>query len=145
MPWINDTKFFFYNKKMLADAGHQRRRPRRGTSVVTDAKAIKAKGIVQYPLAWSWQQAEAASSATGRSWRPSSAARTSLTPRATRSFNQGGGLGALQFMKQTIDDGLTNPASLGFVEDDGSQHLGSAGNAAFALNWTFVLRRRQRP
>ncbi len=39
-------------------------------------------------------------------------------------FNTGGGLAALQFMKQTIDLGLTNPASLGFVEDDVNKTLG---------------------
>ena len=50
----------------------------------------------------------------------------------------GGGLAALEFMKKTIEDGLTNPASLGFIEDDVNKTVG-AGQAAMALNWTYGL------
>jgi multiple sugar transport system substrate-binding protein len=41
-------------------------------------------------------------------------------------------------MKQTLDEGLTNPASLGFLEDDVNKTMG-AGQAAMALNWTYGL------
>ena len=58
VPWINDTKFFFYNKKMFSDAGIAAA-PKTWDEVLADAKAIKDKGIVQYPLVWSWIQAEA--------------------------------------------------------------------------------------
>ena len=58
MPWINDTKFFFFNKQMLADAGITTP-PKTWDDVVTAAKAVKAKGLVQYPLVASWKQAEA--------------------------------------------------------------------------------------
>jgi len=59
VPWINDTKFLFYNKKMLADAGFSSP-PKTWDELLTQAKAIKDKGIVEYPLVWSWAQAEAA-------------------------------------------------------------------------------------
>jgi multiple sugar transport system substrate-binding protein len=52
------------------------------------------------------------------------------------TFNSGGGLAALEFMKQTVDDGLTNPASLGFTEVDVNNTI-AAGQAAMGLNWTF--------
>ena len=39
-------------------------------------------------------------------------------------------------MKKSIDLGLTNPASLGFVEDDVNKTIG-AGDAAMGLNWTY--------
>ena len=134
VPWINDTKFFFYNKKMLADAGITSA-PKTWDDVITAAKAIKAKGTVKYPLVWSWNQAEAvicdwaeiAGVMGGANFVDDSGKAT---------FNSGGGLAALQFMKQTIDLGLTNPASLGFIEDDVNKTLG-AGDAAMALNWTY--------
>jgi multiple sugar transport system substrate-binding protein len=134
VPWINDTKFFFYNTKMLADAGVTGV-PKTWDDVVAAAQAIKAKGAVKYPLVWSWTQAEAvicdwtelAGVMGGANFIDDSGA---------AKFNTGGGLAALQFMKQTLDQGLTNPASLGFVEDDVNKTLG-AGNAAMGLNWTY--------
>jgi multiple sugar transport system substrate-binding protein len=134
VPWINDTKFFFYNKKMLADAGVTGV-PKTWDDVIAAAKAIKAKGTVQYPLVWSWTQAEAvicdwaeiAGVMGGANFVDAS---------GKAQFNTGGGLAALQFMKQSIDLGLTNPASLGFVEDDVNKTLG-AGDAAMGLNWTY--------
>jgi len=134
VPWINDTKFFFYNKKMFADAGVTSV-PKTWDEVITAAKAIKDKGIVKYPLVWSWTQAEAvicdwaeiAGTMGGADF---------IDADGKAKFNTGGGLAALKFMKQTIDLGLTNPASLGFIEDDVNKTLG-AGNAAMALNWTY--------
>ncbi|HEU4673664.1 MAG TPA: extracellular solute-binding protein [Candidatus Limnocylindrales bacterium] len=134
VPWINDTKFFFYNKKMLADAGVTGV-PKTWDDVLAAAKAIKDKNLVKYPLVWSWTQAEAvicdwtelAGVMGGADFIDTSGA---------AKFNTGGGLAALQFMKKSIDDGLTNPASLGFVEDDVNKTIG-AGQAAMGLNWTY--------
>jgi multiple sugar transport system substrate-binding protein len=134
VPWINDTKFFFYNKKMFADAGVTSV-PKTWDDVITAAKAIKAKGIVKYPLVWSWTQAEAVICDWAEIAGVMGGA-TFVDDAGKAQFNTGGGLAALQFMKQTIDLGLTNPASLGFVEDDVNKTLG-AGDAAMALNWTY--------
>ena len=134
VPWINDTKFFFYNKKMFDQAGITSP-PKTWDEVVTDAKAIKAKGIVQYPLAWSWVQAEAVIC----DWAEIAAVMGGanfVDDQGNPTFNKGGGLAALQFMKQTIDDGITNPASLGFKEDDVNNTI-AAGQAAMGLNWTY--------
>jgi multiple sugar transport system substrate-binding protein len=134
VPWINDTKFFFYNKKMLTDAGIASV-PKTWDDVIAAAKAIKAKGIVKYPLVWSWNQAEAVIC----DWTEIAGVMGGanfVDDSGKAQFNTGGGLAALQFMKQTIDLGLTNPASLGFVEDDVNKTLG-AGDAAMALNWTY--------
>jgi len=134
VPWINDTKFFFYNKKMFDQAGITSP-PKTWDEVVTDAKTLKAKGIVQFPLAWSWIQAEAVIC----DWAEIAAVMGGanfVDDQGNPTFNKGGGLAALQFMKQTIDDGLTNPASLGFKEDDVNSTL-AAGQAAMGLNWTY--------
>jgi len=134
VPWINDTKFFFYNKKMLADVGVMSA-PKTWDEVITAAKAIKAKGTVQYPLAWSWIQAEAVICDWAEIAGVMGGANF-IDDQGNATFNKGGGLAALQFMKQTIDDGLTNPASLGFKEDDVNSTI-AAGQAAMGLNWTY--------
>jgi multiple sugar transport system substrate-binding protein len=54
------------------------------------------------------------------------------------AFNTGGGLAALEFMKKTIDDGITNPASTESLETDVVKIV-SQGQAAMALNWTFMF------
>ncbi len=134
VPWINDTKFFFYNTKMLADAGVTSV-PKTWDDVIAAAQAIKAKGAVKYPLVWSWTQAEAVIC----DWTEIAGVMggaTFVDDSGKALFNTGGGLAALQFMKKSIDLGLTNPASLGFVEDDVNKTLG-AGDAAMALNWTY--------
>jgi multiple sugar transport system substrate-binding protein len=134
VPWINDTKFFFYNKQMFAQAGITSA-PKTWDDVIADAQAIKAKGIVQYPLVWSWKQVEAVIC----DWTELAGAMGGanfIDGQGNATFNTGGGLAALQFMKKTIDLGLTNPASLGFIEDDVNATM-SAGQAAMALNWTY--------
>jgi multiple sugar transport system substrate-binding protein len=134
VPWINDTKFFFYNKKMLADAGVMHG-PTTWDEVIAAAKAIKSKGIVQYPLAWSWIQAEAVICDWAEIAGVMGGANF-IDDQGNATFNKGGGLAALQFMKMTIDEGLTNPASLGFKEDDVNSTI-AAGQAAMGLNWTY--------
>jgi multiple sugar transport system substrate-binding protein len=134
VPWINDSKFFLFNTKMLADAGVTTP-PKTWDDVVADAKAIKAKGLVQFPLVGSWKQAEAVIC----DWTQLAAvfgATDFVDAQGKALFNTDGGLEALQFMKQLLDDGLMNPASLGFNEDDVNATM-SAGQAAMALNWTY--------
>ena len=134
VPWINDTKFFFYNKQMFTQAGITSA-PRRWDDVVTDAKAIKAKGIVQYPIVASWKQVEAVIC----DWTQLAAVfggANFLDAQGNATFNTSGGLGALQFMKSLLDQKLVNPASLGFIEDDVNSTM-AAGQAAMALNWTY--------
>ena len=134
VPWINDSKFFFYNRTMLTDAGITAA-PKSWDDVVTAAKAVKAKGTVQFPIVASWAQKEAVIC----DWTQLAAvfgATDFVDAQGKALFNTGGGLKALQFMKQLLDDGLVNPASLGFIEDDVNNTM-SAGQAAMALNWTY--------
>lgn len=58
VPWILDTKYFFYNKDILKAAG-VKSTPKTWDDVFAAAKQIKSRHIIQYPLIWSWAQAEA--------------------------------------------------------------------------------------
>lgn len=135
LPWILDTKYLFYNKDMLAKAGIAAP-PKTWEELMAQAKIIKEKGIVEYPIVWSWAQAEAVIcdyttllSAFGGSF---------LDANSKPVFDQGGGLKALEYMKSTLDVGVTNPNSKEYLEED-VRRVFQNGEAAFALNWTYMF------
>ncbi len=135
LPWILDTKYLFYNKDMLTKAGISAP-PKTWDELVQDAKMIKDKGILDTPIAWSWAQAEAAIcdyatlvDAYGGKF---------LDDSGKPAFQTDGGLKALQYMVQTVKDGVTNPNSKEFLEED-VRRVFQNGEAAFALNWTYMF------
>ncbi|MGN6551530.1 MAG: extracellular solute-binding protein, partial [Pararhizobium sp.] len=134
LPWILDTKYLFYNKEMLSKAGISSP-PKTWDEVLKDAKIIKDKGITQYPIAWSWAQAEAVIcdyatlvDAYGGKF---------LTADGKPAFQTDGGLDALKYMVSSMKDGLSNPNSKEFLEED-VRRVFQNGQAAFALNWTYM-------
>jgi multiple sugar transport system substrate-binding protein len=134
VPWILDTKYFFYNKKMLGEAGVSP--PDTWDAVVGAARALKSSGVVEYPLVWSWAQAEALIcdyttllGAYGGKFFDES---------GEPAFNSGGGLQALEFMRMTLDEKLSNPASTESLEED-VRRIISQGEAGMALNWTYMF------
>ncbi len=135
LPWIVDSKFLFYNKAMFAKAGIATP-PRTWAEVEQDAILLKQKGIVQYPLVSSWSQNEAltadyAAILAGFDGKFVDAAGKPV-------FQTGGGLEAAKWMAQSIlKDKVTNPHSLEYVEDD-VKRVFSSGQAAMALNWTYM-------
>jgi multiple sugar transport system substrate-binding protein len=134
MPWSVDSKYLFYNKEMLQKAGIANP-PKTWDELLADAKIIKQKGIVDYPIVWSWSQAEAVIcdyaillQAYGGKF---------LDENGKPAFNKGGGLDALKYMVQSLKDGVTNPHSIEYLEED-VRGVFSSGKAAFALNWTYM-------
>lgn len=133
MPWILDTKYVFYNKDMLAKAGIANP-PSTWAELAEQAATIKEKGIVKYPIVWSWSQSEAMicdyttlSAAHGGTFFES----------GKPSFNKGGSLAAVEYMVDTLKKGLTNPSSREYLEED-VRRVFSNGEAAFAMNWTYM-------
>jgi multiple sugar transport system substrate-binding protein len=134
VPWILDTKYFFYNTEMLKAAGFNTA-PGTWDDVFTIAKAMKSQGIAEHPLIWSWAQAEAV--ICDYAQLLGAYGGTFLDDSGQPAFNSGGGLTALETMVKTIDDGTTNPASTESIETDVVKIV-SQGQAAMALNWTFM-------
>lgn len=134
LPWNSDTKFFFYNKQMLAKAGISAP-PKTWDELYADARKIKEKGIVQYPIVWSWSQAEAL--ICDYTVLVNGFGGDLFDDNNEPAFNRGGGLKALQFMVKTLKEGLSNPASIESLEED-VRRIYSTGQAAFALNWTYM-------
>ncbi|MQW32679.1 extracellular solute-binding protein [Sinorhizobium meliloti] len=135
MPWVLDTKYLFYNKDMLAKAGFKAP-PKTWDELMTQAKAIKDKGIVEHPLVWSWSQAEAVICDYGTLL--SAYGGKFLDDDGKPVFQNGGGLKALDYMAASIKDGTTNPNSREYLEED-VRRVFQDGEAAFALNWTYMF------
>lgn len=133
MPWILDTKYLFYNKEMLEKAGIAKP-PATWDEVTADAKIIKDKGLAKFPIVWAWSQAETVVCDYG-----------TLVQAYGGDFTNGGKISftgpaekqALGYMKASLESGLTNPASTEYVEDDVLKVF-TNGEAAFALNWTYM-------
>lgn len=133
MPWILDTEYLYYNKDMLKRAGIQHP-PRTWEELQQQAEILKKKNVVKYPIVWSWAQAEAlitdyttlVSAFGGQFYKGDQPV-----------FNTDGGLKALQYMTNSLKSGVTNPNSTQYLEED-VRRVFSSGQAAFALNWTYM-------
>jgi multiple sugar transport system substrate-binding protein len=133
MPWLMDVKYFIYNKDMLTKAGITNP-PTTWEELVTQAQAIKDQGLVEYPIVWSWNQKEGVVCdftvllfGNGGAF---------LDANGKPAFNNEKGVQVLTWMKQTLDDGLSNPSSISSDENAVRDDF-IAGKSAFAVNWLF--------
>lgn len=135
MPWLLDEKYFFYNEDLLAQAGFTAP-PATWEELVAQAQVMKDKGIVEYPIVWSWGQYEAAIC----DWVVLLAGNggTLMDDKGAPTFNSPAGVKTLEWMVKSIDDGITNPASVSYVEED-VRNVFSQGKAAFAVNWNYMF------
>jgi len=142
VPWILDTKYLFANQAHLAQVGIKPEQLQTWDQVLAAARTVKRKGIVQFPLVWSWAESEALLcdyaqllGAFGGRF---------LDDSGQPAFHRGGGVKALEFMRATIDEKLTNPKSLTYL-DDGVLNEFIAGQATFGLNWTYMINDANNP
>jgi multiple sugar transport system substrate-binding protein len=135
-PWILDTKYLYYNKQMISQAGVSPSDFKTLDGLVASLKKIKSSGAVQYPWIGSWAQAEAVICDYAQFLGAYDGKFLDSSGKA--AFNTGGGVKALEFMKMLLDDGLANPASTSSLEDDVLKSFSEGQNAA-NLNWTFQL------
>ncbi|MGE0074466.1 MAG: sugar ABC transporter substrate-binding protein [Sphaerochaetaceae bacterium] len=133
LPWFLDTMYLFYNNDMLNKAGFTQP-PMSIEEMVDMGRAIKAKGIVEYPFVFSLAQAEALIcvyanflEAFGGSFQDASG----------KYILDKSGLKALEFLVSLKNEGLLNPNSLEYLEED-VRRVFSSGDAAFTLNWAYM-------
>jgi multiple sugar transport system substrate-binding protein len=133
MPWLMDVKYFMYNKEMLDKAGFTAP-PKTWEELVAQAKVIKQKGLAEFPITWSWNQKEGVvCDFTALLFGNGGAF---LDASGKPIFNNEKGVQALTWMKQTIDDGLSNPSAVSSDEMAVESNF-LAGKSAFAVNWLF--------
>ena len=135
LPWLLDQKYFFYNEKLLKEAGFDAP-PATWEELLDQAKVIKEKGVAEYPIVWSWSQAEAAVCdwVTLLYGNGGMMADNDGKP----AFNSPIGVKTLEWMVKTIDDGFTNPSSIASLEED-VRNVFSQGKAVYALNWNYMF------
>jgi multiple sugar transport system substrate-binding protein len=133
MPWLMDVKYFMYNQDILQKAGISAP-PKIWEELVDEAKIIKQKGLSEYPVIWSWNQKEGVvCDFTVLLFGDGGAF---LDASGKPVFNDAKGVEVLTWMKQTIDDGLSNPSSISSDENAVEADF-LAGKSAFAVNWLF--------
>jgi multiple sugar transport system substrate-binding protein len=133
MPWLMDVKYFMFNKQMLAAAGFNDP-PTTWEELVTQATAIKAKGLAEFPIMWSWNQKEGV--VCDFTVLLYGNGGTFLDASGKPAFNNDKGVQILTWMKQTIDLGLTNPSAISSDEMAVETDF-LAGKSAYAVNWLF--------
>ncbi len=131
MPWLMDVKYFMYNKDMLQKAGFTDP-PKTWGELVAQAKTIKQQGIAEFPIIWSWNQKEGVVCDFTVLLFGNGGAFVDASGKP--AFNNDKGVQVLTWMKQTIDDGLTNPSSVTSDEPAVRDNF-VAGSSAFAVNW----------
>jgi len=134
LPWLLDLEYFFYNEQILNEAGIENP-PTTWEGVVEQSKIIKEKGIVEYPMVWSWAQIEALICDWVTLLKGNNG--EFFDENNKPAFNNEEGIETLTWMKETIDSGLTNPASLSANEEE-VRRIFSQGNAAFTINWVYM-------
>lgn len=133
LPWFLDTMYLFYNKAMLEEAGFNEE-PKSLEEMIDMARTLKEKGIVEYPFVFSMAQAEALicvyanfMEAMGRDFQDADG----------NWIVQDTGLEPLQMLIDMLNEGLINPNSTEYLEED-VRMVFSSGDAAFCLNWMYV-------
>ncbi|MBO8126360.1 MAG: ABC transporter substrate-binding protein [Firmicutes bacterium] len=134
LPYLLDQMYFYYNEEMLKKAGFDAP-PTTWEELVEQAKVLKEKGIVEYPIVWSWGQIEALIC----TWVPLLYGNGGefFTEDGKPVFNSPEGVEALTWMVDTLKSGISNPASITYGEEDVRSTF-SQGKAAFAVNWIYM-------
>jgi multiple sugar transport system substrate-binding protein len=135
LPWGPSTKLFFWNEQLLKKGGVDPAGVTTWDAAVAAAKQLKSSGVLDHPFIWSWSQAEAIMCDFAQLL--GSFGGQFLDSAGNPVFNTGGGLAAQEWMKMTLDEGLSDPASTKSLEDDVKKVL-LQNRAAMALNWEYV-------
>ncbi|WP_332446735.1 extracellular solute-binding protein [Sphaerochaeta sp.] len=133
LPWFLDTMYLFYNKSMLQKAGFSNP-PKSIEEMVDMGRALKAKGIVEYPFVFSLAQAEALICVYSNFLE---AYGGSFQDAQGNYILDKTGVKALDLLVSLKKEGLLNPNSLEFLEED-VRRVFSTGDAAFTLNWGYM-------
>lgn len=134
LPWKAEYMVFVYNKQMLADAGIENP-PTTWDELVQDSILLKQKGIVEYPIAFTW----------GTGYEQITSDYTMIVKSMGGDlfdkdgkpvFNQSAGVKALQLMYDMINkDQIVDPAALTIKGGGTRRDIVMGGQAAFAFLW----------
>jgi multiple sugar transport system substrate-binding protein len=136
LPADDEMKFLYYNEKMLKDGGFNAP-PKTWDELIEMSKTLKTKGIAKSGIAFAWKQAEGLLceytlylNGFGGKFQDD---------KGNWTFNEGGGLKALEFMVSMLKDkDIADPSST--TLDDGTVlNTYTGGGIPFMLNWSFAV------
>ena len=118
VAWNNDTRFFFYNKAMLAKAGISAP-PKTWSEVLEQSKKLKAAGISEFPIAEYWNQEWALANSTAFYLYGFGA--NYFDAKGNITINKSEGVAALQLMTDMLrKDKIVNPSSVTLSQEGAS-------------------------
>ncbi len=134
LPWKSEFMVFVYNKKMLSDAGIANP-PATYDELIQDSKILKEKGIVEYPIAFTWAAGYEQISSDYNMFVKSMGGQL-FDDSGKPVFNTGAGVKALQMMYDMINTyKIVDPAALTLKGGGTRRDIVMGGNAAFAFLW----------
>jgi ABC-type sugar transport system, periplasmic component len=134
VPMFNDVVFFYYNEEMLKQAGYDQP-PATWEQFSEVSKALEDKGITQGSAsAWGFSANEGLT-AYFAEFLGSHGGRF-LDDAGTPVFNDEKGVQALEYLKQAIDTGVIDPASINY-NDRQVLDAFKNGKTAFVAGWSF--------
>ncbi|HZQ10053.1 MAG TPA: sugar ABC transporter substrate-binding protein, partial [Anaerolineae bacterium] len=138
LPFKAEFMSFIYNKKMLQDAGFSGP-PKTLDELIQQSVALKEKGIVQYPIAFTWG---AGYEQITVDWVMFvKALGGDLFDKDGKPvFNQGAGVAALQLMNDMLNKyKIVDPAALTLKGGGTRRDIVMGGKAAFVYLWSSPL------
>lgn len=134
LPWKAEWMSFVYNKKMLEDAGYDHA-PRTWDELIEMSLALKQKGIVEYPMIFSWA-AGYEQITVDYVMLVSSLGGQLFDKDGQPIFNQGEGLKALQLMYDMMNKHeIVDKAALTIRGGGTRRDMALAGQGAFVFLW----------
>jgi multiple sugar transport system substrate-binding protein len=134
LPFLVNFQMFFYNDKLMRDAGFKAP-PQTLEELVEQMKTMKKRGLVEYPWTDSWDQSE--SLMAEYVWLTGAFGGNLFDEEGNPVFDQEPGVKALQFMVMLLKEQLAAPKVLTNDEIAAKDDLIS-GKAAFTSNWVFL-------
>ncbi len=147
LPYYADTLIFVYNEEHLKQAGFDKP-PATWEEVAEQAKAIKDKGICEYPMILAFSQKEGASIEAFYAMVYSRASETGSMFDADNNptFNKPGGPAqqTVEWLANAMKDGILDPASLQTAEIDQVKSM-QAGAHTFTIFPSYNLAELNKP
>ncbi|MDW8053585.1 MAG: extracellular solute-binding protein [Anaerolineae bacterium] len=134
LPWKAEWMSFVYNKKMLADAGYDRP-PSTWDELIEMSLALKQKGIVEYPVIFSWA-ANYEQVTVDYVMLVKSLGGELFDEKGEPVFNKGAGVEALQLMYDMMHKHqIIDPAALTLRGGGARRDAAIGGKGAFVFLW----------
>lgn len=137
LVWNNDTRFFYYNAKMLKDAGIEAP-PKTWDELVEQTKILQEKGIVKYGLAPFWKM-EWALANEFHFWTYTFGGEI-VDEKGCFLWNKDPNtLAALEFMVSLLEEGIADPAGLTYDQEMAQDVFLKGGAAFFPQGWPGMM------